>query len=174
MSFKLSIPRPLINNPNISKIWITANDDGPLFLETQKCFSYGVRKDEKINSLSMSLILDESTKQKIQEFIIVTNIESSNIFYGKSQDTIYVKLTPDTTFYDIDDNEVNPLKFENKKFITNAILKLESITQSNDKNNLQIKPHDAVVKEPEKRKHFRKVVNKLLLKILLKILQTYE
>ena len=77
MSFKLSTPKPLINHPNIS----------------EKCSSYRVRKDEKINTLSMSLILDESTKQKLQEFITETKIESSKIFYGKNQDTIYVKLT---------------------------------------------------------------------------------
>ena len=51
---------------------ITTNDDEPLFLETEKCSSYRVRKDEKFNALSMSLILDESSKQKLQEFITET------------------------------------------------------------------------------------------------------
>ena len=61
----------------------------------------------------MSLFLDETTKQKLQNFITETKIELLKIFYGKIQNTVYVKLTPNTTFYDENDNEVNPLKFEN-------------------------------------------------------------
>ena len=83
------------------------------------------------------------------------------IFYGKNQDTIYVKLATNATFFDENDEEINPIKFENKRFNTNAVLKIELTAQSNDKNNIQIKLHDAVVKEPEKRKYVRKVVNKL-------------
>ena len=83
MSFKLSTPKPLSNN--ISKIWITTNDDEPLFLETEKCYSYGVKRNEKFNTLSMSLILDETTKQKLQNFITETEIELSKNFYGKNE-----------------------------------------------------------------------------------------
>ena len=82
-------------------------------------------------------------------------------FYGKNQDAICVKLAPNATFFDENDEEIHPIKFENKRFNTNAVLKIELITQSNYKNNLEIKLHDAVVKEPEKRKYFLKVVKKL-------------
>ena len=102
----------------------------------------------------MSLILNETTKEKLEE--IISECESklpqplSKIFYGKNQNTIYVKLTRNSTFFDENDKEINPIKFENKRFNTNAVLKIESITQSDNKNNLQIKFNDPVVKQPEK------------------------
>ena len=34
-----------------------------LYLETEKCFSYGVRRNEKFNTLPMSLMLDEAKKK---------------------------------------------------------------------------------------------------------------
>ena len=92
MSFKLSTPKPLNYNPNISKIWITTEtDEEPLYLETKKCFSYRVRRNEKFNTLTMSLILDE-TKENLEE--VISECESKlsqplfKIFYGKNQDTI--------------------------------------------------------------------------------------
>ena len=82
MSFKLSTPKHL--SKSISKIWIRTNDE-PLFLETEKCYSYGVKRNEKLNKLSKSLILDQTTKQKLQNFITETKIELSKIFYGKTK-----------------------------------------------------------------------------------------
>ena len=66
MSFKLSTPKPLNYNPNISKILITTEtDEELLYFETGKCFSYGIRRNEKFNTLTiMSLILDETKKGK--------------------------------------------------------------------------------------------------------------
>ena len=55
MSFKLSTSKPL--NNNISKSWITTNDDELLFLETEKGYSHEVKRNEKFNTLSMSLTL---------------------------------------------------------------------------------------------------------------------
>ena len=104
MSFKLSTPKPLINHPNIS----------------EKCSSYGVRKDQNKNYKNLS----QKPKSNHQKF----STEKTKILSTSNS----------------------------------QVLKLESITQSNNKNNLQIKLHDAVVKEPEKRKHLRKKFNKLL------------
>ena len=141
-------------------------------METEKCFSYGVRRNDKLNTLTMSLILDETTKEKLEE--IIPECESklslplSKIFYRKNQNTIYVKLTRNSTFFDENDKEINPIKFENKRFNTNAVLKIESITQSDNKNNLQIKLNDAVVKQPKKESTFEKWLTKCKFKNLVR------
>ena len=85
MSFKLSTPKPL--NKNISKVWITTNDEEPLYLETEKCYSYGVKRNEKFNPLPMSLILDGTTKQKYSSLNKPNELIFTNSYYDNTLTT---------------------------------------------------------------------------------------
>ena len=48
---------------------IKTNDVKPFFLKTDKCFSYGVKKDKKFKTLSMSLKLDVASSESLQSII---------------------------------------------------------------------------------------------------------
>ena len=60
LKLKFSEPTP-INIGDLKKITIQRKDGKPLLIPTGKCFSYGVKKDAKYKSVSMSLVLDDVT-----------------------------------------------------------------------------------------------------------------
>ena len=73
MSIKFETVKPL-NVGGMKMIPIKTNEGKQLFVKTGKCFSFGVKKDKKFKTVSMSLILDEETLKTLKD--IVSQCES--------------------------------------------------------------------------------------------------
>ena len=58
-----------LNVSGIKMITIKTNDDEPVFVKTEKCFSFGVRRDTKFGTVSMSLVLDEDSLKTLKNIV---------------------------------------------------------------------------------------------------------
>ena len=159
MSIKFEAVKEL-NINNMKLIPMKTNDDKQLFVKTGKCFSFGVKKDRKFKTISMSLILDDESSKTLKD--IVDQCEShlgrsltKKLFYGKDDKTIYPKLKTNTKFYETD-GEIDPLKYEDKCCDVKAVLEIGGILLNGDSASLQIKIYEALVKE-HVREHVRLV-----------------
>ena len=137
----------------------TANDE-QVFVKTNKCFSFGVKKDKKFKTVSMSLALDEETKKTLKN--IVKECENhlgrpltKKLFYGNDENTIYPKLKPSVKFYETD-GEINVFKYEDKICDVKAVLEVGGILLNGGNVSLQVKFYEALVKE-HVREHVRLV-----------------
>ena len=124
MSVLLKARKPL-NVPGIEMIPIKTMNGEPYFVKTSKCFSYGVKRDSKFKTLSMSLKLDEETTKTLKN--IVKECEdhlgfslTKKLFYGDDENTIYPKLKP-VKFYGVD-GEVDVSGYEDKTCDVKAVL----------------------------------------------------
>ena len=149
-----------LNVGGMKLIPIKTEDDKQLFVKTDKCFSFGVKKDRKFKTISMSLVLDENTEKTLRN--IVDQCEShlnrsltKKFFYGKDDNTIYPKLKSSTKFYELED-EIDPLKYEDKICDVKAVLEIGGILLNGDNASLQVKIYEALVKE-HVREHVRLV-----------------
>ena len=96
-NLKLSEPAS-INIGGLKKVTIRKKDGKPLVIPTGKCFSYGVKKDSKYKSVSMSFVLDDVTIRAFEE--ICSQCEKhlgsplSKFLYHRDDgtDTVYAKL----------------------------------------------------------------------------------
>ena len=86
-----------LNVSGMKMIPIKTTDDEEVFVKTNKCFSFGVRKDKKFETVSMSLVLDEESLKTLKN--IVKQCEdhlghplTKKLFYGKYGNMIYPKL----------------------------------------------------------------------------------
>ena len=68
MSIKFETVKEL-NINNMKLIPIKTNDDKQVFVKTNKCFSFGVKKDKRFKSISMSLVLDEGTTKTLKDIV---------------------------------------------------------------------------------------------------------
>ena len=159
MSIKFEAVKEL-NINNMKLIPMKTNDDRQLFVKTGKCFSFGVKKDRKFKTISMSLILDDESSKTLKD--IVDQCEShlgrsltKKLFYGKDGKTIYPKLKPSTKFYETD-GEIDSLKYEDKCCDVKAVLEVGGILLNGDSVSLQVKIYEALVKE-HVREHVRLV-----------------
>lgn len=139
---------------------IKTNDDKKVFVKTDKCFSYGVKKDKKFKTVSMSLVLDEESLKTLKD--IIRQCEghlgrplTKRVFYGNDGNTIYPKLKPSTKFYEVDD-EIGVSKYEEKVCDVKAVLEIGGILLNGDNASLQLKVYEALVKE-HVREHVRLV-----------------
>ena len=97
-----------LNVAGMKMIPIKTNDDKQVFVKTEKCFSFGVKKDKKFKTVSMSLGLDEETTKALKN--IIDQCENhlgrpltKRVFYGNDENTIYPKLKPKyPKFYETD------------------------------------------------------------------------
>ena len=149
-----------LNVAGMKMIPIKTTDDEQVFLKTNKCFSFGVRKDKKFETVSMSLVLDEESLKTLKN--IVSQCEdhlghplTKRLFYGEYGNTIYPKLKRYVKFYE-DDDEINPLKYEEKICDVKAVLEVGGILLNGDTVNLQVKAYEALVQE-HVREHVRLV-----------------
>ena len=149
-----------LNVAGMKMIPIKTEDDKQVFVKTDKCFSFGVKKDKKFKTISMSLILDENTTKTLKD--IVSQCEShlgrpltKKLFYGNDDNTIYPKLKPSTKFYELED-EIDVSKYEDKICDVKAVLEVGGILLNGDNASLQIKIYEALVKE-HVREHVRLV-----------------
>ena len=138
---------------------IKTNDDKPVFLKTEKCFSFGVKKDNK--TTSMSLKLDDTSTASLQN--IIDQCEShlgapltKKVIY--KDNTIYSKFKAGTKLYEGVD-EVDASKYEDKCCDVKAVLEIGGILSNGDKTSLQVKVYEALVKE-HVREHIRLVDTK--------------
>ena len=139
---------------------IKTNDDKKVFVKTNKCFSYGVKKDKKFKTVSMSLVLDEESLGTLKDIIRQCEDHlghplTKRVFYGNDDNTIYPKLKPWTKFYE-DDDEIDVLEYEEKECDVKAVLEIGGILLNGDNASLQLKVYEALVKE-HVREHVRLV-----------------
>ena len=122
MNLNLNFSEPKsINVDNVKKISVKTNDGKPVRIITKKCDSFGVKRSEKYDSKSISIILDEDSVDDIWKIIlkIEENLKKplSKILYerddgnGGHTTTIYPKIR------DISENEseIDPMVYEKKK-----------------------------------------------------------
>ena len=137
---------------------IKTDDDEGVFVKTGKCFSFGVRRDNRFETVSMSLVLDEESLKTLKN--IVKECEdhlgrplTKKLFYSEYGNTIYPKLKRYVKFYE-DDAEINPLKYDEKICDVKAVLEVGGILLNGDNVSLQVKVYEALVKE-HVREHVR-------------------
>ena len=53
-----------LNVGGMKMISVKTNEGKQLFVKTDKCFSFGVKKDKRFKTVSMSLVLDENIYDK--------------------------------------------------------------------------------------------------------------
>ena len=149
-----------LNVGGMKLIPIKTEDDKQVFVKTNKCFSFGVKRDKKFKTISMLLVLDDESLKQLKD--IVKQCEShldrsltKRVFYGNDDNTIYPKLKPSTKFYETED-EVDVLKYEDKLCDVKAVLEIGGILLNGDDASLQLKVYEALVKE-HVREHVRLV-----------------
>ena len=159
MLVKFETVKPL-NVGGMKLIPLKTNEGKQLFVKTNKCFSFGVKKDKKFKTVSMSLILDDDSAKQLKD--VVKQCEdhlgrplTKRVFYGKDDNTIYPRLKTLTKFYDLD-GEIDPLKYEEKICDVKAVLEIGGILLNGDNASLQLKIYEALVKE-HVREHVRLV-----------------
>ena len=159
MSIKFETVKPL-NVGGMEMIPIKTNEGKQLFVKTRKCFSFGVKKDKKFKTVSMSLVLDEETLKTLKG--IVSQCEShlgrpltKRVFYGNDNNTVYPKLKPSVKFYETE-GEIAVSKYEEKACDVKAVLEIGGILLNGDNTSLQLKVYEALVKE-HVREHVRLV-----------------
>ena len=149
-----------LNIAGMKMVPIRATDGKQVFVRTGKCFSFGVKKDKKFETVSMSLVLDEESLKTLKN--IVEECEShlgrpltKKLFYGDDENTIYPKLKPFVKFYEVD-GEIDVFKYEDKTCDVKAVLEVGGILLNGDTVSLQVKVYEALVKE-HVREHVRLV-----------------
>ena len=153
MSPKFSEPKS-INIGNMKKIAIKTEDGKPLYVRTEKCLSYGVKKDKKFKTTSMSIVLDENSVRKLEDVIdqcekhLGKSLSSKVLYRMDGGDVIvYPKFKDHTKLYETEEGEIDPSKYEKKKCDVKAVLEIGGIILNDDKLSLQFKLYEALVRE---------------------------
>ena len=155
-NLKLSEPSS-INIGGLKKITIRKEDGKPLVIATGKCFFFGVKKDTKYKSVSMSLALDHVTVRTFET--ILAQCEKhlgkplSKLLYRRDDGTvtIYAKLKMAKgeilSKFDKVREEIDLMTYEGKHCEVKAALAIEGVILSREKANLQVKIHEAMIRE---------------------------
>ena len=153
MSLKFSEPKS-INIGNLKKIAIKTEDGKPVYIRTEKCHSFGVKKDKKFKTTSMSIVLDENSLKKIED--VVDRCEkhlgkplSSKVLYRMDDASVivYPKFKNQTKLYGAEEGEIDPSKYDGKNCKVKAVLEIGGVVLNDDKLNLQFKLYEALVRE---------------------------
>ena len=152
----LSEPKD-IGIAGVRKVEIRRKDGKSLFVPTGKCFSYGVKKDLKYGTVSMSLVLDDGVVKALED--VISQCEEhlgktlSNVLYRRNDGTttVYAKLRMAkgkvlSKFYE-DGKEIDPLDYEGKHCVVKAVLAIEGVILSEGRTNLQVKVYEAMVRK---------------------------
>ena len=142
----------------VKKIFVRSEEGEPLRIVTGKCLSYGVKKSEKYNTKSISVILDENSREELK-----TLIGKCEEHFGKSltkvlyeredgSATIYPKIREyeeyKSVFYGENGNEIDPMEFEGKHCEIKCVLEIEGIIISEEeKASLQLRIYEAMVRK---------------------------
>ena len=148
-----------LNVAGMKMVPIKTDDDEGVFVKTNKCFSFGVRRDKKFETVSMSLVLDEDSLKTLKN--IVEECEdhlgrplTKRLFYGEYGNTIYPKLKRYVKFYDSDFVEIDVFKYDEKICDVKAVLEVGGILLNGGNVSLQVKVYEAMVKD-HVREHVR-------------------
>ena len=138
-----------INVGDIQIVPIRTEEDKPFYVTTNKCFSFGVKHEDKFNTTSMSLKLDDAATTSLQGIIDQCETHlgkplSKKVFYKGN--TIYPKFKADTKHYEGAD-EVDASKYEGQMCDVKAVLEIGGILLNGDKTSLQLKVYEALVQE---------------------------
>lgn len=152
MSLKFIEPKS-INIGEMKKIAIKTDEGKPLYVPTEKCHSFGVKKDNRFDTTSMSVVLDENSVKKFEDVIEQCEKHlgksfSSKILYRRDDGTVtvYPKFKKHTKLYE-NGNEIDLLKYERKDCDVRAVLEIKGIILNGEKANLQVKLYEALVRE---------------------------
>ena len=156
MSLKFEAAKSL-NVGGMKMIPVKTNEDKPVFLKTDKCFSFGVKKDKRFKTTSMSLKLDVTTAglQSILEqceFHLGKPL-TKRVFY--KDNTVYPKFKAATKLYEGAD-KVDSSEYEDRCCDVKAVLEIGGILLNGDQTSLQLKLYEVLVKE-HAREHVRLV-----------------
>ena len=103
MSLKFETVKPL-NAGGLKMIPIKTNEGGRLIVKTGKCFSFGVKKDKRFKTTSMSLVLDLKSIKRLEDIIAQSEEHlgsplSKKVLHQKEEKTtIYPKFKDNTKF----------------------------------------------------------------------------
>ena len=120
---------------------IKTDEGKQLFVKTNKCFSFGVKKDKKFKTISISLVLDEDTTKTLKDIVDqckghLGRSLTKKVFYGNdSKVTIYPKLKPSAKFYETE-GEIDVSKYEEKACDVKAVLEIGGILLNGDNTSL--------------------------------------
>ena len=64
MSLKFGELKVLNNMEDVKKMSVKTSDENPLRIITGKCNSFGVKRSEKFNTKTTSMVLDEESKKE--------------------------------------------------------------------------------------------------------------
>ena len=151
MSLKFEAVKPL-NVGGMKMIPIKTEEGKQLFVKTDKCFSFGVKKDKKFKTISMSLVLDDNSTKVLEN--IISQCEehlgrplSKKVLYRKDdKTTVYPKFKENTKLYETE-GEIDPMKHEEKRCDVKAVLEIGGILLNGENASLQMKMYEALVKE---------------------------
>ena len=123
-------------------------------IATKKCDSFGVKKSERFDAKSMSIVLDEDSIKTFKE-IFATCKEHlgkplSKILYERDDGTttIYPKIRDWSVFFDEAGNEIDVMeKYERKKCEVKAVWEIEGVILKEDKISLQVSVYEAMVRK---------------------------
>ena len=118
---------------------------------TEKCHSFGVRKDERYNSTSMSIVLDDNSVKTFEEIIACCENHlgkplSNKVLYKRDDGSVAIspKIQTITKFFE-GEKKIDSMKYERKICDVKAVLAIEGIILNGEKANLQVKLYDALV-----------------------------
>lgn len=151
MSLKFSEPKS-IDIGRMKKITVKTDEGKPIYVYTEKCHSFGVKKDDRFKTTSILLVLDETSIKKFEDVIDLCEKHLgkplSKVLYRRDDGTVtvYPKFKKHTKFYESGE-EIDPMKYERKNCDAKAVLEVEGIILNAEKANLQVKVYEAMARE---------------------------
>ena len=97
MSLKFSDPKTLKND--LKKIFVKTEEGKPVQIVTKKCDSFGVQKSEKFGTKTVSIVLDEDSKNEMEK--IIKNCEEKHLcrkYYIRKKRRVVNDLPEDKRF----------------------------------------------------------------------------
>ena len=140
------------------KIFVRSGEGEPLRIVTEKCLSYGVKKSEKYNTKTISVVLGENSRKELEAVIEKCggHLEKplSKVLYEREDGsaTIYPKIREyeeyRSVFYGENSSEIDPMKFEGKHCEIKCVLEIEGIIiGEEEKASLQLRVYEAMVRK---------------------------
>ena len=139
MSLKFETVKPL-NVGGMKMIPVKTNEGKQVFVKTDKYFSFGVKKDKRFKTISMSLVLDTESVKVLEDIISqcedhLSKPLSKKVLYRKHDKvTVYPKFKANTKLYEME-GEIDPLKYEDKRCDVKAVLEIGGIRLNGDRTS---------------------------------------
>ena len=151
MSLKFEEVKSL-NVGGMKIIPVKTEEDKQVFVKTEKCFSFGVKNDKKFKTISMTLVLDESSAKNLEDIVaqceehLGRSFPKTVLYRKEDRVTVYPKFNEQTKLYETG-GEIDSMKYEDKRCDVKAVLEVGGILLSGEKASLQMKLYEALVEE---------------------------